>query len=855
MKSEKNKAKDITTHFLVGSLIGISVFCILIFMFLAYGMSERSQDTIREAGRLYMTGTSQRIKEHFETIIVSRFEFINTAIEATPPESSEDISVIYEKLAYSAEIRGLDYLALVKEDGSREILYGTALEIMEQEDFYAAIEGGEQKITMGINQENERIMLLGVPAAYPLKKGGKSIGLVAGITMENVKDILALDREDGLVFSHVILEDGTFVIRSSDAVRENFFDRMRELYDNFRGKTPEQYVEELSAAIEKNMDYSVESMVGGERRYLYCTRLPYCDWYLVTVMPYGELDKTIVELSRFMIFASLGSCVLLVAAMLVIFGWYVRLIKEQMHRLHEAQERAEAANRAKSEFLSNMSHDIRTPMNAIVGMTAIATANLDKPEQVKECLRKVTTSGKHLLGLINDVLDMSKIESGKMTMNLYRVSMREVMENMISIIQPQVKAKNQQIDVVVRDISVENVLCDGVRLNQVIINLLSNAVKFTPAGGSVFVTLWETPSPKGEEYIRVCFQVKDTGIGMSEEFQKHMFDVFVREDNIRINKTEGSGLGLAITKYIVDTMGGTIEVNSKLGEGTEFMVNLDFQKQPDEEEAMSLPKWDMLVVDDDKYLCEGVAETLESLGIHAEWALDGETAIKMVSSRHDRNADYQVILLDWKLPGIDGIETAKEIRRRFDEDIPILLISAYDWSDIEESAKEAGINGFLSKPLFKSTLYYGLRQYTGEMPLQSEHKKKKVDFHGKRILLAEDNELNREVAETLLTELGLVLEWAENGSICVEKFEKSPIGFYDAVLMDIRMPVMNGYEAADAIRASKREDNNIPIIAMTADVFTEDVERCMEHGMNAHAAKPVNVEEISGILLKLWGKQ
>jgi len=855
MKSEKNKAKDITTHFLTGSLIGISVFCILVFTFLTLGMNERSQDTIREVGRLYMAGTSQRIKEHFETIIASRFDFIKSAIEFVPPESSEDISVIYEKLAYSAEIRGLDYLALVEEDGSREILYGTALEIMEQEDFYSSIEGGEQKITMGINQENERIMLLGVPAAYPLKKGGRSIGLVAGITMENVKDILALDEEDKLVFSHVILKDGTFVIRSSDAVRENYFDRMREMYDNFRGKTPEQYAEELSEAIEKDVDYSAESMVGGERRYLYCTRLPYCDWYLVTVMPYGELDKTIAELGRFMIFVSLGGCVLLVAAMLGIFSWYVRLIKEQMHRLHEAQERAEAANRAKSEFLSNMSHDIRTPMNAIVGMTAIATANLDKPEQVKECLRKVTTSGKHLLGLINDVLDMSKIESGKMTMNLYRVSMREVMENMISIIQPQVKAKNQQIDVVIRDIAVENVLCDGVRLNQVIINLLSNAVKFTPAGGSIYVTLWESPSPKGEEYIRVCFQVKDTGIGMSEEFQKHMFDVFVREDNIRINKTEGSGLGLAITKYIVDTMGGTIEVNSKLGEGTEFMVNLDFQKQPDEEEAMSLPKWDMLVVDDDKYLCEGVAETLESLGIHAEWALDGETAIKMVSSRHDRNDDYQVILLDWKLPGIDGIETAKEIRRRFDEDIPILLISAYDWSDIEESAKEAGINGFLSKPLFKSTLYYGLRQYTGEMPLQSEQKKKKIDFHGKRILLAEDNELNWEVAETLLTELGLVLEWAENGSICVEKFEKSPIGFYDAVLMDIRMPVMNGYEAADAIRALKREDNNIPIIAMTADVFTEDVERCMEHGMNAHAAKPVNVEEISGILLKLWGKQ
>ena len=520
-----------------------------------------------------------------------------------------------------------------------------------------------------------------------------------------------------------------------------------------------------------------------------------------------------------------------------------------MRELDEAREMAERASRSKGEFLSNMSHDIRTPMNAIVGMNAIALANINDTKRVQDCLKKIALSSKHLLGLINDVLDMSKIESGKMTLNVELVSLREAMDGILSIVQPQVKEKQQKFNIFIYNISSENVRCDSVRLNQILLNLTSNAVKFTPEGGSIEVSLHEEASPKGADYVRILIRVKDTGIGMSEEFRNHIFDSFSREDSKRVQKTEGTGLGMAITKYIVDAMGGTIEVNSTQGAGTEFIVTLDFERAEEQEEAMMLPDITMLVVDDDQQLCESTVASLSSIGIKAEWALDGETAIQMVTKHHQRHADYQVILLDWQLPGMDGIRTARELRRQLGDDVPILLISAYDCSEIEAEAKAAGISGFLSKPLFKSTLYYGLKPYTGGGTVATVvTQKREIDLSGRRILVAEDNDLNWEIASELLQEIGLELEWAENGQICVDMFRKSEVGYYDAILMDLRMPVMDGYEASDQIRSLDRPDASLPIIAMTADAFSEDKERCLAHGMNAHTAKPIDIKEVSRIL-------
>ena len=340
---------------------------------------------------------------------------------------------------------------------------------------------------------------------------------------------------------------------------------------------------------------------------------------------------------------------------------------------------------------------------------------------------------------------------------------------------------------------------------------------------------------------------------MTPEFKEKIFEAFVREDNLRVHKTEGSGLGMAITKFIVvDAMGGAIDVDSRQGRGTEFNVTLDLEKAKVMEEDMVLPNWDMLVADDDRQLCESTARALTSIGVNAEWTLDGESALEMVMKRHQRGDDYEIILLDWKLPDIDGITTAKRIREELGDHVPILLISAYDWGEIEHDAKAAGITGFISKPLFRSTLFNSLRQFA-DLPKEEkveQPQEGRRDLTGKRVLLAEDNELNWEIASELLSAEGLELEWAENGEICVSKFQQSPVGLYDAILMDIRMPVMGGYEATQVIRTLERPDRDLPIIAMTADAFAEDVRRSLECGMNAHVAKPIDVQEVMRLLEK-----
>ena len=523
-----------------------------------------------------------------------------------------------------------------------------------------------------------------------------------------------------------------------------------------------------------------------------------------------------------------------------------------MMELEKARQEAIKANKAKSEFLSSMSHDIRTPMNGIVGMTAIAMANIDNQERVKDCLGKITLSSRHLLGLINDVLDMSKIESGKLTLNMNQVSLREIMDSIVNIVQPQVKERQQHFDIFIQKIQTEDVHCDSVRLNQILINLLSNAIKFTPEGGRINVYLEQEDSPLGAQYVRCHFRVKDNGIGMTQEFQEKIFDTFTREEKAQIDKIEGTGLGMAITKAIVDTMKGSIELQSAPGKGSEFHITLDLEKADTKVEDMKLPPWRMLVVDNNKDLCQSAVESLREIGIEAQWAVDGETAVAMAKKCHEEDNGFEIVLLDWKMPGMDGLHTAREMRKHLGENVPILIISAYDWSEIEEEAKEAGVQGFISKPLFKSNLYLGLSRYMLDAP-EEETRKETVShrsFHGKRILLAEDNDLNWEIAEDLLSEAGFQLERAENGQICVEKFEQSELGCYDVVLMDIRMPVMNGYDAAKAIRALPRKDANLPIIAMTADAFSDDIQRCLDCGMNEHVAKPIDVDRLTQLLKK-----
>ncbi len=846
-----NVFKNKTTRFLTASLVAVVLLCVCVFSFLAFHMSQVSTQTINQVGTLYMSNMSQQISMHFGTTISLRLDQLDAIVTTTSPQSFQGYDQMCQELSYQASVRNFECLGLYSSDGVFEMLYGSQITVSDPEPFLESLKNGEKKVAIGTDPNGEKIILLGIPTTYPMGNGSSSTALVAGLPAAYISDTLSLEENDDHVYSFILRRDGSFVIRNANTYRNSYFERVRMLYSDVGGKSPETYLIELQQAMDAHQDYSTESVIDGDQRHIYLTDLPYSEWYLLTTMPYSTMNSIVSGLSRQWGYTALLGGAVLLAALLFVFSRYFKLTRQQMEELDRAWRDADAATKAKSEFLSNMSHDIRTPMNAIVGMTAIATANIDDRDQVQNCLKKITLSSKHLLGLINDVLDMSKIESGKMTLSMDQISLREVLESIVSIVQPQIRIKNRQFHVSIHDISTENVYCDSVRLNQVLLNLLSNAIKFTPEGGSVTVTLYQEPSPRGDEYIRIHLSVKDTGIGMSPEFKEKIFDSFAREDNTRVHRTEGTGLGMAITKYIVDAMQGTIELDSEPGQGTEFRVTLDLEKASTPEQEMILPEWNMLVVDDDQLLCESAVTSLRSIGIRADWSQDGESAIEKILQRREKQDPFQIILLDWKLPGIDGIETARRIRHTLASEVPILLISAYDWSEIEEDAKSAGINGFISKPLFKSTLYHSLKQYAGHTEAEPDPSQQAVDLSGKRVLLAEDNELNWEIASELLSSLGLSLDWAENGQICLDMFQKSAPGYYDAILMDIRMPVMTGYEATRAIRALDRPDAGLPIIAMTADAFAEDVKKALDAGMDSHVAKPIDIREVSRLLKRL----
>jgi len=835
----------------------IAIVCIGIFVSLAGYMNLRNEKTVNQVGSVYMASMNERISKHFSTMLDLRLTQLDTLIEAIPTNTRKDSDEMREWLEYNGKIRGLESLAYYFEDGSFETLYGTQVASVRAESFLDSMKQGEKKVSVGVDTDGKQSVVIGTPFETEMQDGRKSIAIVGKMPIEYISETLSLDLDDdSLMYSFVIRTDGSFVIRSAGAFRDNYFERARALYDEVEGKkNVEHFISELQQAMESDEDYSAMFKMEGERRQLYCSSLPSSEWYLITILPYGTLNETIETQSRQSLILFVASCITILLILISIFIKYFKMSQVQLLELENAKQAAEKANKSKSEFLSNMSHDIRTPMNAIIGMTTIAITNIDDKSRVENCLKKIILSSKHLLGLINDVLDMSKIESGKMTLKVEMVSLRDIMDSIVSIVQPQIKSKHQRFDVFIYNITSENVICDSVRLNQILLNLLSNAIKFTPEGGSIEVALHEQESPKGDDYVRILIKVKDNGIGMSEEFQEHIFDSFTREDNKRVQKTEGTGLGMAITKYIVDAMGGEIKIKSTQGLGTEFNIALDFERTSEKEEDMILPDFTMLVVDDDKQLCESTTASLKSIGIRADWTLDGESAVQMVSQHHSKHDDYHIILLDLKLPGMDGIKTAKELRKQLGNDVPIILISAYDFSDVEAEAREAGISGFLSKPLFKSTLYYGLKPYIDSSSGLPTPEKVAVDFTGKRILLAEDNELNWEIASELLTDIGLEIDWAENGQICADMFQKSPVGFYNAILMDIRMPVKDGYEATDMIRSMNRPDASLPIIAMTADAFSEDIQKCLKHGMNAHVAKPIDIKELSRILDKALEKK
>lgn len=843
-------------RFIRRGFISIMIMCAMVFVLLTIFMSSKTEESVLEISNIYMMEMNKQIQQKFSSIIALCLDRVEGIIKRTPPVETQITDDMLANMKRDAQIRNFSWLGLYTEDDEIQMIYGEELWIDGEKDIRNYLDQDGRVFLRGSNESGEKLLMLGITVEYPLKDGKKSIALIAGMPMEFLGESLFLEEDSTMLYSHLIDRDGTFLIRSGDAFRENYFDRIRSEYQELDGKKPEQYVRELQEAMNNDRDYSAVFKRKEGRQHLYCSPLSEnSGWYLITIMPESRLDESIKRLDFVRLMIMIGSSAAIMIAMSIIFLLYYRMSQQQMRDLVKARQEADAANAAKSEFLSSMSHDIRTPMNAIIGMTEIALRNMQDIVRVEDCLRKVKLSGKHLLGLINDVLDMSKIESGKMTLSMEPMSLREAMDDIVNIIQPQVKEKKQYFDIFIDKIIAEEVFCDSVRLNQILLNFLSNAVKFTPEGGRIDVYLYQEESPRGEDYVRTHFRVTDTGIGMSEDFQKRIFDTFAREETEEVHKITGTGLGMAITKYIVDMMGGTIELNSGQGKGSDFHVTVDLKKQLVKEEDMKLPNWHILIVDDNELLCSSASINLQELGVHAEWTLDGREALQMIEDCHQKKDDYHFVLIDWKMPIMDGLETIRELRNRVGKDIPVFLMSAYDWGEIEEDAKAADIEGFIQKPLFKSTLYEHLSRYVEGYRETDENKAEQMlDFTGKHILLSEDIDLNWEIANEILSETGMELERAENGKECLEMFEKSEVGYYDAILMDIRMPVMNGYEATMAIRALDRADKGVPIIAMTADAFSDDAQHCLGVGMDAHIPKPLDVKECMRVLSRYLDK-
>lgn len=516
---------------------------------------------------------------------------------------------------------------------------------------------------------------------------------------------------------------------------------------------------------------------------------------------------------------------------------------------------AQAANDAKSQFLSSISHDIRTPMNAIIGMTTIASTRLNDKERVKDCLNKIATSSRHLLGLINDVLDMSKIENGKFTINKEPVCLSDFMHDFISIIQPQVKAKHLELDLSILGIEDEIVITDSLRLHQIMQNIMSNAIKFTRENGKISLRMEQAPYDR-EGYSLYVFRFSDNGIGMSEEFQKVIFQPFERAATSTVSKTEGTGLGMSITKSIVDLMGGSISVTSRLNEGTTFTVSLPMQKEQQKECIATdlLKDLRCLIVDDDRDVCENTVLLLKEIGMHSEWVLNGADAVVYVESAHKRHLDYNAVILDWQMPDMDGIETARRIRNKVGDTLPIIILSAYDWTEIEDEAREVGITAFLAKPLFKSRLYETMRNTLMPTP-DTQMEQNGLIAHDKasgRILLVEDNTLNAEIAQTLLTDYGLHVDVASDGNEALEFF-RADTNKYDIIFMDVQMPVMDGYHATAAIRdleSKNSKHSHTVIIGMSANAFKEDVDKALACGMDDYITKPIDIKKLQNLLRK-----
>ncbi|MBQ9537394.1 MAG: response regulator [Desulfovibrionaceae bacterium] len=876
---------------IIGGLIFLFVLTGLIFFCLNSYMSSQTEKDVRRIASVHLEGMMGEELNRFEVIKQIFFRQCYALVKAFNRIDHMDRDSIKKKIQEYSLSQNLAGCSLLSATGVIEPLFGSRIEQLDDAAFVINKLAHVERVVTAAKNSTGLNIVFAVPYFMPMHNGEHSIGILCIRPIRHFDQVMNLTSEKTFTFFHIIRKDSTYVIKDRDVSENTYFERLLNCSRPMH-KTTTAVVAELNQAMQEgasytcHIDYVDPYEHTTQRRTMHAVPLPESNWYLIAVIPYSALDAMISGMAHSRNISTLVAVSIMAVAIFSVLFIYIRITTRHINELElvtaeaekayiranseteralasqkeaelayanaeRSRQQAIAANKAKSDFLSNMSHDIRTPMNAILGMTAIAREHLDNMPRVADCLKKISLSGKQLLGLINDILDMSKIESGKMTLTIEAISLKETMETMCDIVRSQVNEKSIHFEINVSNIISENVYCDSIRLNQVLLNFLSNAIKFTPKGGTITIGLRQEESPKGNQFVRNYFLVRDTGIGMTDEFKKKLFQAFEREDSLRVHKTQGTGLGLSIVKHIVTAMDGEIRVESAKNQGTTFTVCVDFERVTTSKENMQFPEaFKILVVDDNANLREASTVFLQELGADVESCSTGEAGIEAVQKAHAAGSDYFAVLVDYKMDDMDGLTAIKAMHDIVGDGVHFVLISSQEWSAIEDEAHAAGVSGFIPKPLFKSTFYHELSKYYSQSVSGNTFPEEQQNaLEGIRILLAEDNDLNAEIATVILSEQGAVVERAEDGQIALDLFSKSEPGYYNCVLMDLRMPNMNGYEATKAIRALNRPDAPaLPIIAMTADAFAEDAKECLACGMNAHLTKPIDLDALNKTL-------
>ncbi len=861
VKELQNKGKDSrgrSVFWVVLGLIVLIVVLIISSLWFLTTAQKTTENSVYDVSEVYLQELTKQKINQFQINLENQVRQLRITIATLATEDTGSKEKLQNCIKEMNKVSEFDFLALVDNEG---IIYTESDVINDSspyQDFrpYPFIDRNlkTSKVSLEKVDENNMIMVM-VPLEDTSFEGRKITGAVAGVNAETFSEKVFTQYDFGRIFCEVIMADGSFVIKTNHnhlKEKANLFSGLGKEAVFGDGFSIGKVKSDIDSGKSGVASYYLEDIL----HYTYYAPIEGTDWYMKTTIHYDLVSSKIDAVRQTMTRNSLVQLALVVLMLLAVFCIYLS-VRRKNDKLNYQRIQAEESNRAKSMFLSNMSHDIRTPMNAIIGFTNLAIQSKESMERVQGYLAKILASSNHLLTLINDVLEMSRIESGKIYLDETECNLSEILHDLNTIIIGQIEGKQQELLMDAVDVMNEDVYCDKLRLNQILLNLLSNAIKFTPSGGKISVQFKQKEgAPEG--YGAYELRVKDSGIGMTQEFADKVFTPFERERTSTVSGIQGTGLGMAITKSIVDLMDGRIEVKTAPEQGTEFIIHVNFRLQETQREYTPIAELTgvkALVVDDDFDACDAATRMLLKLGMQSEWTLSGKEAVLRTKQSVSLNDAFGVYIIDWRLPDLGGVEVARQIRAIVGDSAPILIMTAYDWSNIEDEARAAGVNAFCSKPMFMSDLQATLSKAIGQqvmIPESSDTPEETADFTGKRVLLVEDNELNREIAHEILSQAGFEVEAAEDGSIAVEIVKESKPGYYDLILMDVQMPIMNGYEATRAIRSLEdKELASIVIIAMTANAFEEDKKAALDAGMNDHIAKPIDIEVLFEVLGKV----